>query len=312
MNYVTVLNSLYFPYLFALHKSLLRTHKDFRLWVIAMDSSLETALTSLKLEHLVVLPSKVLDDARLRELRESRSPAEFFWTVTPFLHEVVWRLSAEVDTVTYVDSDIYFLKDPHQLETDFIESGASVMITPHAFSPAFDASKESGYYCVQYIPANRSGASVLKWWQSACTGELGLPWINDQKFLDDWPRRFPETVHVLSRPELFQGPWNMGRYPYSDAVAFHFHGLRFKSSRRLWLGTNPIPRPTLQHVYRPYLEDLAVGKSLAQKMSLPMGISGHPMTRSFRGAVIGARLLRMVQSLQVGRTIQLPSGLDEP
>lgn len=185
------------------------------------------------------------------------------------------------------------------------------MITPHAYSARFDASAESGYFCVQYIPASRAASEVFKWWQSACLGELDLAWQSDQKFLDDWPLMFPEEVHVLSKPELIQGPWNMERFPYSDAVAFHFHGLRMKSNRRLWLGTNPIPRPTFQHVYRPYMTDLAEGRTFAGQLGLPLPTWQHPMNWKFRVGVVGARAHRGLQDLRAGKSTRFPFSRNE-
>ena len=52
-------------------------------------------------------------------------------------------------------------------------------------------------------------------------------------------------------------PWNATRFPYSEAVAFHFHGLRLVEGGRVDFGsTYPLPRPLLEHVYEPYVDDL--------------------------------------------------------
>src|SRR3546814_15041181 len=104
-------------------------------------------------------------------------------------------------------------------------------MTDHGHSPEYDQSATSGQYCVQFMTFNRHGGEHIRhWWESRCIewcfarfedGKFG-----DQKYLDDWPERFGNDVHVLGHEAWTQAPWNATRFPYSQSILFHFHGLR--------------------------------------------------------------------------------------
>jgi hypothetical protein len=186
-----------------------------------------------------------------------------------------------VRRVTYIDADLSFRKDPAPLFAEFEASGAAVLITDHGYAPEYDQSAKSGQYCVQFMTFERdAGEPVRQWWEDRCVewcfarfedGKFG-----DQKYLDDWPSRFKGLVHVLQRQEYAQAPWNATRYPYSQAVFFHFHGLRIAPGRRFDLGTiYALPGATLQSVYEPYIADLKA--AIAQLEAL--GFAARPQSQ---------------------------------
>jgi len=150
---------------------------------------------------------------------------------------------------------------------EFDKSGKAVLITDHAYSPEYDLSEKSGQYCVQFTTFTREGGeTVRKWWEDRCIewcyarfedGKFG-----DQKYLDDWPERFPEQVHVLSNQSWTLAPWNANRFPYSNGIFWHFHELRLteKYSKLMVQFTTSysIPSITRKQIYDPYLDDLRV------------------------------------------------------
>ena len=106
----------------------------------------------------------------------------------------------------------------------------------------------------------RAGA---RWWADRCIewcyARLEDGKFGDQKYLDDWPERFPDAVHVLRERAFLQAPWNATRFPASEARVFHFHGLRLMDDEHVLLAKNyRIPAPTLAMIYTPYLADLRV------------------------------------------------------
>ena len=160
-------------------------------------------------------------------------------------------------------------------------SSAESLITDHGYAPEYDQSATSGQYCVQFIVfARHGGESVRRWWEERCIewcharfedGKFG-----DQKYLDDWPSRFEGLVHVLKQQEFAQAPWNATRYPYSQAIIFHFHGLRIAPGRRFDLGQiYPLSPTVVRHVYEPYLEDL---RSAIQRLSA-LGFRARPQSQ---------------------------------
>jgi hypothetical protein len=168
--------------------------------------------------------------------------------------------------VTYVDADLWLLRSPAPVFAEIEAAGRPVLITRHGFAPEHDQSASSGRFCVQFMTFTfPDGEVVRQWWEDRC-----IEWcyarhednkFGDQKYLDDWPERFPDLVHVLEHQEWALGPWNATRFPYSDGVFYHFHGLRIGEDRRVHLGGYPLPPVLVRHVYQPYAE--ALGRSLA-------------------------------------------------
>ena len=105
------------------------------------------------------------------------------------------------------------------------------MITPHNYAPQYDQSNKSGKYCVQFIIFKRNESeNVRKWWETKC-----LEWcyqkveenkFGDQKYLDQFPLKFKNHVHILEKKEYIQAPWNARIFESKDCLVYHFHGLR--------------------------------------------------------------------------------------
>jgi hypothetical protein len=77
--------------------------------------------------------------------------------------------------------------------------------------------------------------------------------------------------------------------PYSQAVFFHFHGLRIIPDRRFDLGPiYTLPRPTLRCIYEPYVEDLKSAIGALQNL----GFTARPQSQP----VGGIKLLRRAVS----------------
>jgi hypothetical protein len=225
-----------------------------------------------------------LETPDLLAVKSNRSKVEYCWTVTPFTPRFVFEADAEVSRVTYIDADLWFRKNPELIFREFSASGKKVLITDHAYSPEYDQSATSGQYCVQFMTFARHGGDVVrKWWEEKCIqwcysrsedGKFG-----DQKYLDDWPIRFADVVHVMTDKELILAPWNASRFPYGNAIAWHFHGLRVvhsgppaspvvdsgpfssvvinpKQALSVEFGRYVLPRSTRDNIYLPYTNDL--------------------------------------------------------
>ena len=233
------------------------------LWILCVDDHAFEVLGRLDLPNVRLLKLSDLETPQLLSVKSSRTIAEYCWTLTPFAPRFVFEADQYVERVTYIDADLWFLKNPRKIFKEFDDSGKQVLITDHAYSPEYDQSATSGQYCVQFMSFSRSGGEhVRKWWEDRCIdwcfarfehGKFG-----DQKYLDDWPDRFCESVHVLQMSELTLAPWNAARFPYGPAVFFHFHGLRLVSRNKAEIGNYYIPNVLRNNVYRPYLADIAI------------------------------------------------------
>lgn len=261
-HFVTLFDSAFMAQGLAMYHSLRRQLSNAVLWVVAMDDWTAERLTEIGFRDLRVISIKDLETPELLALKEQRSVAEYCWTVTPHAPRAVFDSDPKVERVTYVDADLYFLGDPSPLLAELDQSGGSVLITEHAFDAEYDTSEVHGRFCVQFMTFNRGDSEPVRaWWEERCEewcfafyeeGKFG-----DQKYLDDWTERFPEQVHILRARGAIVAPWNARRFPYSEAVAWHFHGLRLLGPRRVLLFTGySLPRTVVKDIYKPYLYEL--------------------------------------------------------
>lgn len=263
-HYVTLFDSLYLPQGLALHISMERHVGDYTLWILCMDDEVYEILGSWALPNVRLLQLSRLETDELKRVKADRTTGEYCWTLTPFTPRFVFDADHTVQRVTYLDADLWFRKSPWPIFREFESSGKEVLITDHAYAPEYDQSAKSGQYCVQFMTFTRQGGEVVrKWWEERCIewcynrsedGKLG-----DQKYLDDWTERFSNEVHVLENKEMALAPWNATRFPYGNAVFWHFHQLRISKRRNyllLYLGDYPLPKTTCLNVYAPYMDDL--------------------------------------------------------
>jgi len=260
-HFVTLFDSLFLPQGLALHQSMERHVRQYVLWILCIDDETHSVLEQLSLPNVQLLKLSVLETDELLSVKSGRSIAEYCWTLTPFAPRFVFKSAPAVKRVTYLDADLWFLKHPQRIFDEFDASGKCVLITDHAYAPEYDHSARSGQFCVQFMTFQRDGGEVVRqWWEERC-----IEWCfarfedgryGDQKYLDDWPERFGPLVHVLQDKELALAPWSSVRFPYANAVFYHFHGLRILSRKKLLIGRYLLPLVLKRYVYRPYCNDL--------------------------------------------------------
>jgi hypothetical protein len=260
-HYVTLFDSLFLPQGLALHHSLERWGRLYTLWILCLDDVSYDVLSRLRPENVRLLRVGEVETPELLRVKPGRTRAEYCWTLTPFAPRFVFDAAPEITRVTYVDADLWLLRNPAPIFEELDESGKHVLITRHAYAPEYDKSSTSGRFCVQFMAFSREGEGVRKWWEERCIewcfakpedGKFG-----DQKYLDDWPERFAEQVHVLQHQEWVLAPWNATRFPYGDALVYHFHGLRLQDGGRISVGDDyALPPVLMSDVYQPYIHTL--------------------------------------------------------
>lgn len=262
-HYVTLFDSLFLPQGLALHESLERHAGDYTLWVVCVDERTLDVLSKLQLPHVRPLELAALETDDLLRVKPGRTRGEYCWTLTPFAPKFVFDADASVQRVTYVDADLWLAASPRPLFDEFEASGKAVLITEHAYAPEHDRTHVSGRFCVQFMTFVRhAGEPVRAWWQDRCIewcfarfedGKFG-----DQLYLEDWPQRFGHLVHVLGARSAMQAPWNATRFAPSEAIVFHFHGLRLLRGDQVLASDHyRINHSTAGALYQPYLAALA-------------------------------------------------------
>ena len=235
-----------------------------------MDALVEQNLRHLALQHVSLIPLREVEDARILEVKPTRSRGEYCWTLTPFAPQFVFDRDPQVQRVTYLDADLFFFASPKLLLDEFEQSGKHVLITEHAYDPRYERfgrAKRGGRFCVQFITFRRTpeSAKVMRWWQDRC-----LEWcyarvedgkFGDQKYLDQWPELFGPEVHILLQKEKTLAPWNVAYYEKLGRgqvapVFYHFHGFRILSPNELLLYSGYRVGNAANHLYQTYLSTL--------------------------------------------------------
>lgn len=275
-SFCTLFDSNYLTRALVMYHSLEETGEDFRLYAVCFDDLAYQVLLKCNLPKLVAIPLDEFESAELRAVKGQRTAGEYCWTCTPYVIRYVLD-TYHLPEVTYLDADLCFYEKPSLLLREFEQSGASVLITSHRYTPRYDQSATSGIYCVQFMTfkADARGLTVLQWWQDRC-----LEWcynrvedgkFGDQKYLDDWLQRFA-GVHALQHIGGGVAPWNVQQYQVSNRlgklyvnehplVFYHFHGYKHYIDNTLDLGGYQLARPVTDLIYRPYVQALASAKA---------------------------------------------------
>jgi hypothetical protein len=267
-----------------MYESLCKVCDNFHLYVFAFDDATFQYFTQKKLTNLTVISLKEFEDEELLRIKATRTAGEYCWTCTS--STILYCLEKhQLDHCTYIDADMIFYSNPRVINEE--AANASVLITEHRYTPAYDQSATSGIYCVQYVlfKNDERGLKALRWWRDACiewcynrheNGKFG-----DQKYLDDWTIRF-EGVHVLQQEGGGVAPWNLQQYQLSESngtlyvqgrtttskvplIFFHFHGLRFYNPDLVeYSGAGySIPQIWKTKLFTPYAKKLfAIGDSV--------------------------------------------------
>jgi hypothetical protein len=193
--------------------------------------------------HLHTLDELEAADDQLVEARANRSRIEYYFTLTPCLPLHVCRTHPRASRITYVDADLYFVADPQPVFDEIGES--AIGLIEHRFPPRLAEHLKYGRFNVGWVTVRNTaaGLAALESWRTQC-----LEWCHDrledgrfaeQKYLDDWPGRFP-GVHVVAHRGANVAPWNVDTYDVSfkgtavivggdPLLFFHAHGFQASS-----------------------------------------------------------------------------------
>jgi hypothetical protein len=232
-----------------------------------MNKRAKDYLDALNLDSIQVILLADEETENLLNIKDTRSPREYCWTITPFVFDFVFRNAPDIKRLTYLDADLFFFKSPRLIFAELEDSGKDILITRHAFDDRYDRSRDCGEFCVQFVTVNNTklARNVIRHWQRQC-----LDWcydiieperFGDQKYLDAWPRLYGDLVHVLEQESLALGPWNSAKFDRLEGaehlpVFYHFHGVRFPSKRWVLLCKEYEVTRRIKLLYKAYVQAL--------------------------------------------------------
>lgn len=218
-----------------------------RVWVLCLDESVAEQLKLLVPPrnhqlHLLTLAEIETQYPELLEAKQTRSRVEYIFTLSPVVPLHILDLEDAPSSITYLDADLLFFASP---DLAFAElEGASVGITPHRFPIGQEEKSVFGVFNVGFNFFRNDAVSreVLQDWRqrclSWCLDLLECDKFADQKYLDTWPARWPNSVRIIHHPGINSAPWNLLRHPLRRAIdgtwwvgeqsliCFHFHGFK--------------------------------------------------------------------------------------
>ena len=258
-HFVTLFDSGFLHQGLALYKSLDDTLLGYCLWIVCLDNDCFDQLSTLDLKNARLINFQDMITDELLQLQLTRKRNEFCWTLTPYSISWIFDLCSTCSTVTYLDADLFILKDPSYFLDEFQCSDFDVLITEHGYSPDYDQTKTAGRYCVQFLSFKRTGLDILDWWRKSCLvwchdrHEDGL--FGDQRYFEYLPSSWVKRLHSLPG-RYFQAPWNAEANSFSEAYTYHFHGFYMIKPGLFFCSSYRIPKPTLVYVYMRYIESL--------------------------------------------------------
>ena len=257
----------------ALADSLARHDPDAVLWVLALDATAEKVLRDLNRPAVRVVPLAEVEaaDPELVAAKANRSWPEYVFTLSPCWPRHLLHSHPEIDRLTYLDADLFFFDRPASI---FEAMGlGSVLLTAHRFPEFLRAHYERhGVYNVGVLSWRRDagGLACLDWWRERC-----LEWCHerlepgryaDQKYLEEWPRRFAGVVECR-HPGVNLAPWNWlshrcqvaaGGVRVDGQLLVLYHFARFRPLAGTWwwqsgqLDYGVMPAALRHAIYGPY------------------------------------------------------------
>lgn len=253
-------------------RTLLRNSGPIQIYVFCLDDDAFRVITNAKLPCVTALTLADLEqgDPELLAVKSTRSIVEYYFTCTSCAGWYLMRTRPEIEVLTYLDSDLFFVSSVQPLLEEF--SGRSVAATYHHF-PGYGTSRH-GRFNVAWLSWRRdaSGVACLSEYRRQC-----LEWCYlreefgryaDQGYLDAW-ESLP-GFHPIQHRGANVAPWNLGEYTLTYAnggiqvdgdplIFFHFH--KFSALGRDWFDTNlwsarRVTRELRDRLIIPYIEEL--------------------------------------------------------
>ena len=301
LTFCTLFDSNYLDKGLVLYESMSNVMENFKLYILAMDEKCEDILKDMNLSHSIVISLKEFEDEELLEIKSKRARAEYCWTCTASLLDYVLEKYKE-EYCTYVDSDLYFFKNPQILIEEMVDANCSVQIVEHGFGNGLIAKekiKGAGRYCVQFNTFKNDihGREILSTWKAQCRNHCSMApgEMGDQKYLSDWAEKY-EQVHVLQHQGGGVAPWNVFRFKSSEKdgwliekktkkefelIFYHFHHLEYIDEAQVNINVFKkelgADKALVYSIYRTYLKKMEEVKAfLSTEYKIVPLIKKHP------------------------------------
>lgn len=249
-------------------RSLQRYYKEdeFIYYPLCMDDEAFDLIRKMAIPNLVPVHVDALNSSETLPIREKTTRGQYCWVSQPLVCRYLLD-HYELDHITYLESDSLFFASPEHI---FEEIGdGSVSLVPHRYSPAYDQTKTSGVFCVQFnlFRNDEPSRRVLDYWKDSCflydkSRPKAYP---GQTSLDAWTDF--DGVKVVDQLGAGLAPWNVQQYEISNRdgqvyvnddplVFYHYHQFSFYQDGDIDLGYYALTNQVIDEIYRPYMVEL--------------------------------------------------------
>ena len=273
-NYFTVLNKFFIPQLILLNKSMRRCIKHFNLLIIAIDQETINELKNIKFYNSkVILFDLINEDKDYIRIRNERTIAEFCSTITPYIFKLIFKKYKNINHLIYIDTDMFFFKNPKKKIFKFLSSKKKAYITKHNFNnKSKHLETNNGTFCVQFniFKNNKMAKMIITDWTKKCKdwcfykSHNGM--FGDQKYLEAWLNKFNNQVYIESDLNFIGAPWNKDIIEINKLHIWHFHSFRIIDINTVMLAHGYQFKPELEnYIYNAYINHLKKNKYLFSK-----------------------------------------------
>ncbi len=284
-HYCTLFDKNFLARGLALYESMNNQVGDYVLWMLCMDDGSYETLKKLNLPRIKPLRVSEVEDDKFLAVKATRTPVEYCWMFSSALPLYILKNNPEIDSVTYLDADMYFYDSPEKIFEEFGDN--SIMVIPHRYpEEKKHMEKTSGIYNVGMMTFKNDECALecLNWWKDRVTewcfnryedGKLG-----DQLYLNDWTTRF-KKVFVLENHGANVASWNIDHYKFAKEdgkfvgylkktgqkfplIFYHFHALKLYTGLGGKIRAYPITIYE-RNIYKDYLRAIQRVYNLLRK-----------------------------------------------
>ena len=249
----TVASKNHLAYARTLFNSVARVHPEYKLF-LCLGDEVEGYFDTCT-EPFTIIPADRLGIKNFEDMTLRYNVMEFNMALKPFMCRWLFD-NTKLETVIYLDSDIYVYSRFDRLEK-VLESGVSVVLTPHITKPLEDGKMPNDYHMLQsgvfnagFFASRRCSEtlSFMDWWgrrlSTQCIADFALNLSADQKWCDLAPC-FLDELKVFKDPGYNVAYWNLAQRQLhktadgewqangSPLVFFHFSGLSVEKRQEI-------------------------------------------------------------------------------
>lgn len=190
-----------------------QSSEDYILYYLCIDDESFEELHNYNSKVIPIKLDEVLSSSDDLKKYKERSPYNAFcWVLaSSFSRYLLERKN--LDSILYIDSDIYFYRDPKLVFDEIGDKSIGIIRHRHNTSLSVDGEFNVG---IVYFKNDDSGLNCLKWWNDAII--LGtnpeLATCGDQKYLEGFVPRFEDAVSIIDETIAHGAPWNFRLYVY--------------------------------------------------------------------------------------------------